>query len=152
MGETAEIIFREMSSEDIEAAFNIESKVFDISSVWSLGYFKFRFNRDKTFAFVAEIDKKIVAYSMIEFKEKIASILKFAVDPNFQGRGIGKKFFSAIIDFIRQRGGEVVQLHALTDNFPAINLYESFGLKITERLKDFYKKTHEDGFLMELKF
>ena len=149
MGTSAEIIFRKMLPEDFVAVYKIETETFIAS--WSHNYFKNYLKRKEILSFVAEMDKKIIAYAIVKFSAQTANIIKIAVDLQFQRRGIGKNFLLEILNFIRENGGHTINLHVRTDNTSAIRLYESVGFEILERLENFYKVTNEDAFKMECK-
>jgi putative acetyltransferase len=67
--------------------------------------------------------------ALIRMKEKEFEVAKMAVEPSYQGAGIGRRLLLAVIDEGRNAGGERLYLetnHALT---PAIRLYESVGFR-----------------------
>ena len=64
---------------------------------------------------------------LIRLNEKEFEVAKMAVDPSFQGAGIGRRLLQAVIDEARSAGAHRLYLetnHVLT---PAICLYESLG-------------------------
>lgn len=64
---------------------------------------------------------------LIRLNEKEFEVAKMAVDPSFQGAGIGRRLLQAVIDEARSAGAHRLYLetnHVLT---PAIWLYESLG-------------------------
>lgn len=54
-------------------------------------------------------------------------ILAIAVNPKFQGRGVGKQLMLVSETAARQGGFGLMQLSVNTQNFQAINFYESLG-------------------------
>jgi ribosomal protein S18 acetylase RimI-like enzyme len=64
-------------------------------------------------------------------------IEKVAVDPQVQGRGIGRGLMQALIAAANDRSVEVITLDLRGDNAPAIALYESLGFTRYGRLQDF---------------
>ncbi|WLV25249.1 GNAT family N-acetyltransferase [Aciduricibacillus chroicocephali] len=53
---------------------------------------------------------------------------RFLVDGNFQGKGLGKKFFQAIIQQVESEyGKQPIYLSVYAQNSVAIRMYEKFG-------------------------
>jgi putative acetyltransferase len=66
---------------------------------------------------------------LIRLKEKEFEVAKMAVEPSYQGAGIGRRLLQAVIEEARRAGAHRLYLetnHVLT---PAIRLYESLGFK-----------------------
>lgn len=61
--------------------------------------------------------------------DEIATIHIFAVNPDFQRKGIGKELMSEVIDLLKTRGIKSIRFDALCCNEPAIKFYESIGFK-----------------------
>lgn len=74
----------------------------------------------------------------------ILSELTIAVDPNFQGRGLGKVIFSQLLKIISDSRPEImrVELIARESNIKAISFYESLGFKQEGR---FEKRIRNDN-------
>jgi ribosomal protein S18 acetylase RimI-like enzyme len=62
-------------------------------------------------------------------------ILSIAVDPDWQGRGIGRGLLSAAIERLRAKGSECVRLEVRPGN-EARRLYERFGFAAAGRFED----------------
>ena len=62
-------------------------------------------------------------------------ILSIAVDPDWQGRGIGRGLLSAAIARLRAKGSECVRLEVRPGN-EARRLYERFGFAAAGRFED----------------
>ena len=66
---------------------------------------------------------------LIRLNEKEFEVAKMAVEPSYQGAGIGHRLLQAVIEEARRAGAHRLYLetnHVLT---PAIRLYESLGFK-----------------------
>ena len=150
MGTSAEIKIRDMTFDDVQSVCEIETQSF-YYSVWSPEFFQNCIKSNRHAKLVAEFDKKILAYAIIEFIGGYAYLLKFAVAPNFRRKTLGKNFLEVLIKFVRQWGRAVIKLHVNTKNVAAIRLYETCGFKVAERLENFYKTVNENAFLMERK-
>jgi len=60
-------------------------------------------------------------------------IHKFGVDPEFQGRGWGKKVLAAGLKHVRKRGATSVELTVDSENTPVLTLMRAFGFKLKSR-------------------
>lgn len=67
------------------------------------------------------------------------SVVDVAVHPEFQGRGIGKKLMSEVMEFLDQNAlpGSFVDLIA---DLPADHLYQKFGFQYLEGSVGMYKR------------
>ena len=79
------------------------------------------------FAFVGEDVAGTVA--MIPYEEDAFELAKMAVDPAFQGRGIGDKLMQACVDFARSSKRPRIILESNTKQVAAIQLYRKFGFR-----------------------
>jgi len=63
------------------------------------------------------------------FSKNSLYVDQLAVDPDFQGHGIGRKLMKQAEDIALKQGFNAVALHVRKDNDKAISLYESMGYK-----------------------
>ena len=146
----AKISFYRMTPKDLATVSEIENKSF--STAWTLKDFQEIINYKNVLPLVAKVEENFIAYVLLGFSEKIVTILKFVIAPEFRRRGFGKTILPGVLNFIRQQKNfTAARLHVETENFAAVHLYENCGFKIIERLKNYYKNDNEDAFLMELK-
>lgn len=80
---------------------------------------------------------------------KEARVLIFVIDREHRGEGIGTEIMSTFLERCRSKGIKKVRLEVKTTNENAIKLYESFGFRITETLKGYYRDGN-DGYMMYL--
>lgn len=66
-----------------------------------------------------------------------ADLEKLAVDPAWQGRGVGRAMMRELIDSAARAGIEVLTLDLRADNDRAVGLYESLGFRGYGRLSRF---------------
>lgn len=62
--------------------------------------------------------------------DEIATLHIFAIAPEYQGKGFGKKAVSLATDMARENGMKAFRLDALECNTPAHRLYEALGFKL----------------------
>mgnify|MGYP003441251797 FL=1 len=68
------------------------------------------------------------------------------VDPEFQGRGIGRRMLTELLDVAGP--DSVVHLEVRTDNEPAIGLYKAFGFHTVGLRKRYYRMSGADAYSM----
>jgi ribosomal protein S18 acetylase RimI-like enzyme len=57
----------------------------------------------------------------------------FGTDPEFQGKGWGKKLFLASLGYLRKREAISLELTVDSENTPAVHLYKSAGFRVKSR-------------------
>jgi len=75
-------------------------------------------------------------------------LLNFAVRPDLQGRGLGRKFLRWIMEEGRRAGDETFLLEVRAGNEAAKHLYESEGLRVLARREHYYPDSGEDALVM----
>src|ERR1700689_5919999 len=117
--------FRRLNEEWIGRFFRIEQKEMPVlndpqATILDLGGRIF---------FATAGERCVGCCALVRLREKEFEVAKMAVEPSYQGAGIGRKLLQAVIDEPRSAGAQRLYLetnHALT---PAIRLYESLGFK-----------------------
>lgn len=80
---------------------------------------------------VAEVGGQVVGYACnrIYRTRSVGHVANMAVDPEYQGCGVGKALLKASLDHFRRRGMECARIETLEQNYKARKLYPSFGFK-----------------------
>ena len=95
----------------------------------SEGYFRIFVDKDEMF-FVAEENGKIVGYILGEpMKGKLANLGLLAVDPNFRGKGVGKKLVESFRKKCDEKGLKFLLLYAPKFNKNTLEFYKKCGFK-----------------------
>lgn len=73
--------------------------------------------------------------------DHMLSDLTIAVDPDFQGQGIGKALFTALLDEVKANRKDILRVELLTDdsNKRAQAFYQSLGFAIEGRMPNRYR-------------
>ena len=98
----------------------------------------------------ARVGETLVGYAGIfrlgripPFEYEIHTI---GVDPEFQGRGIGRRMLTELLDVAGPHA--VVHLEVRTDNEPAIALYKASGFTTVGLRKRYYRMSGADAYSM----
>ena len=120
---------------DLDIIFKIEKNIF--KEPWTKESIHDELNRSKNkLNIVAEIDGKIIGYFFSHFFGNEVHILNFVIDTPFQHKGFGKIFLNKIIN--QHLKDANVFLEVKRTNFPAVNLYLSFGFQEINIRKEYY--------------
>ena len=92
---------------------------------------------------------KIVAYHFFWLVADEVHILNIAVDPAYQGRGIGRRLMMFAIEFGIERGAACVLLEVRVSNSPALRLYRGLGFLEIGIRKGYYSESNEDAYVMK---
>jgi ribosomal-protein-alanine N-acetyltransferase len=79
---------------------------------------------------VAELASRIVGYAYSSLTGRHGHISRIAVDPAYQGQGIGIRLLSETIRFFEQNRAFGITLNTQQDNARSRRLYEWFGFKL----------------------
>jgi putative acetyltransferase len=114
-----------------------------LNEEWITRYFRIEAKDEQAFAepertildpggrilFATAGEKCVGCCALMRMSEKEFEVAKMAVDPEYQGAGVGRKLLRAVIEEARHAGAQRLYLetnHVLT---AAIRLYESVGFK-----------------------
>ena len=121
--------------DDLDIIFKIEKEIF--KEPWTKKSIHDELNKSKNkLNIIAEIDGKIIGYFFSHFFGNEAHILNLVIDIPFQHKGNGKVFLNKIINQYLKDAN--VFLEVKRTNFPAINLYLSFGFQEINIRKQYY--------------
>ncbi|MGL4268182.1 MAG: ribosomal protein S18-alanine N-acetyltransferase [Plesiomonas sp.] len=81
-----------------------------------------------------------------------ATLFNLAVDPRYQGQGLGRALLQALVERLEARGVLTLWLEVRESNTPARALYEAEGFNEVSRRKNYYPTAdgREDAVIMAL--
>ncbi|MBI5401271.1 GNAT family N-acetyltransferase [Candidatus Wolfebacteria bacterium] len=84
--------------------------------------------RNNNKVIIAEIDKKIIGYVLVETVNKlVASMVYIVVSPIFQKKGIGKKLIKGAEDYLKKKRIKILQATIHKDNKKSKKFHEKMG-------------------------
>ncbi|SHK33036.1 ribosomal protein S18-alanine N-acetyltransferase [Thermocrinis minervae] len=139
---------RRLREEDLQAVYRINSENFT-TDAWPLQAFERELSLDYSHALVWEEDGKVIGYAIAWVVYDEASIMSFAIDKEWQGKGYGKKLLQHLIEHFRKMGGiRRITLDVRKSNIQAINLYRSLGFRIEAERKSYYSDGENAYFMV----
>ena len=142
---------RELTLADAPWCAELEQRLFPGDSPWSVEEFQSEITHVLTKDFGVEISGRLVGYAGMAVLgppyDAECEIRTIAVDPDYQGRGVGKLFMDA---FTRIADAQDVPifLEVRTDNEPAMVLYHSYGFAKIGVRKGYYMPSGADAYTM----
>jgi ribosomal-protein-alanine N-acetyltransferase len=77
-----------------------------------------------------------------------AHVATIAVDPEYRGRGIGRRLLVQGLKSAIQNGSRIATLEVRASNITAQNLYRSFSFEVVGRRQRYYRDNNEDALIM----
>ena len=134
---------------DARRCAELEAILFDGDDPWPAVAFE-RELASKTNQYVAARDgTTLVGYAGVSRLGRVPpfeyEVHTIGVDPEYQGRGIGRLLLDALLEFA---DGGLVYLEVRTDNEAAIGLYRSVGFEQIGLRKRYYRVSGADAYTM----
>jgi ribosomal-protein-alanine N-acetyltransferase len=143
------ISYDTLTKADAARCAHLEALLFGGDDPWPERAFRAELAAGHTHYVAARDDGLLVGYAGIArlgrrapFEYEIHTI---GVDPAYQGRGIGRRMLSALLEVA---GDGVIYLEVRTNNEPAISLYQSVGFVNVGLRKRYYRASGADAYTM----
>lgn len=146
------LFFRPMLSTDLNEIKKMDKLAF--TNPWPENAFKYELeNNPNARLWIVENSeqKDIIGYAVIWIVLDEAHLGTFAINPAFEGKGIGKKFLAMICSQLIFENIQHIFLEVRKSNFKAIRLYENLGFEIDGERKNYYHDNGETAILMSAK-
>ena len=95
-----------------------------------------------------KINNEIVGFAGATIIFDNADITNIVTKKNYRNYGIGKKMFTELLNYCKEKKCSTITLEVKESNITAISLYSLFGFKKIGIRKNYYK--NENGILMQL--
>lgn len=144
---TSDVMFREMTLEDVPAVSAIERESFH--TPWSEDSFisELLYNQ-LAWYYVLEYRGRVVAYGGLWTIAGEGHITNIAVSKALRGHGLGRLITVEMIKAGEEKGCTRFTLEVRPANTPAVQLYESLGFKGVGLRPRYYQDTGEDALIM----
>lgn len=94
---------------------------------------------------IGETDDDVIGYASGGLSEDRGGVLSLYVHPDRWGGGIGTQLFETVLEVLRERDAERVEVHVLSENSVGISFYESQGFeRVREGTTEFGGTTHRE--------
>ncbi len=141
------VIVAPMRTRDLGGVLRIEEAVFP--QPWSHRLFVEELAQRKSRAYrAAWVGRTIVGFAGQMFVDDEAHVNNIAVDPAWQGRGLGAALLADLVRIGLRRGMRHLTLEVRVGNDPALALYRRFGLAPVGIRRNYYPVTGEDALVM----
>ena len=77
-----------------------------------------------------------------------AHLMTLAIDPRWQGRGLGEWFLLELLDLMEENGAEACTLEVRVSNLRAQSLYRRLRFGVAGRRRRYYSDNGEDALIM----
>jgi [ribosomal protein S18]-alanine N-acetyltransferase len=148
--ETEPFTLRAVMPLDLARVVEIEASTFSRAYAYPAHQFAELYRKHPNGFLVADLlGKKVVGYVIGYVSEEgVGQIDSLAVDPDFQGMGVGQKLMQATLDCFNREHVNKASLEVSTANERAQRFFESLGFAKATILKDYYA-TGLDAYRME---
>ncbi len=120
---------------DFAELFAIEQKAHIVP--WSLGTLKN--NQGEHYLNLKKVvNGKIVAFAICHLVLDEATLFNIAVDPDYQGLGLGKELLKELIQQLLERNIQTLWLEVRETNIKARQLYHNLGFNEVDIRKNYY--------------
>ncbi len=142
-----EVIVAPMRTKDLKAVLRIEEAVFP--QPWSHRLFVEELSQRTSRAYrAAWVGNRIVGFAGQMFIDDESHVNNIAVDPGWQGHGLGAAVLADLVRTGLARGVRHLTLEVRVGNEPALALYKRFGLAPVGVRPNYYPVTGEDALVM----
>jgi len=126
---------------DLPKIIEIEQKCFQKTSAYTPQQLQYLLIHANSNCLIYQDNHTVQGFIIVLFRKRteVAGIETINVDPQFQGKGIGKKLLFAAEDEMCYRGIRKIRLEVASGNSSAIQLYKKSGFRFTTLLKNYYQ-------------
>lgn len=145
----ANIEFYRMVQEDADGVARVEAACMPVP--WSRqSFWEEASHTDAYYLIARDVDRDnlIVAYAGCWVLANEGHITNVAVDPDYQGQGLGRKLMNELTSRVKSLGVDSMTLEVRPSNTVAINLYTSLGFRSVGQRPKYYTNPVEAAEIM----
>lgn len=141
------VVIAPLRAKDLRGVLRIEEAVYP--QPWSHRLFAEELAQRKSRAYrAAWVGRAIVGFAGQMLIDDEAHVNNIAVDPAWQGRGLGAVLLLDLVRTALDRGGRHLTLEVRVGNEPALALYRRFGMEPVGVRPNYYPDTGDDALIM----
>ena len=148
------VVYDDVTRRDAGRCAQLEAMLFEGDDPWPEAAFVRELAAPHNRYVAARVDGTLVGYAGMARLGRTApfeyEIHTIGVDPDFQGRGIGRAMMDVLLEFVGPDA--VVYLEVRTDNEAALGLYASLGFVTVGLRKRYYRASGADAYTMRRGF
>ena len=146
MTKISKLTIRRGSIKDIDEITKIEGRAFG-SHAYDYPSLRYMLEIANSVTVVSIMDNKLVGYATVYFRKnsKVSHLESIAVDPDFQGYGIGKILLNEVEKISVEMKCSRIVLETFEKNVSALKLYERNGYTVRELVPDYYHTPYGDS-------
>ncbi len=135
---SADIELRRLDPEELDRVEALDARAF--GPIWRHSQATLQEAlRQSALATVALLDGELVGYQISTASGFGAHLARLAVEPRFQGRGIGSRLVVDLLQEIQARGFDRVTVNTQEDNLASQRLYDKLGFVATDHRVPVYE-------------
>lgn len=145
----ANIEFYRMVQEDADGVARVEAACMPVP--WSRqSFWEEASHTDAYYLIARDVDRDnlVVAYAGCWVLANEGHITNVAVDPDYQGQGLGRKLMNELTSRVKALGVDSMTLEVRPSNTVAINLYTSLGFRSVGQRPKYYTNPVEAAEIM----
>ena len=145
----ANIEFYRMVQEDADGVARVEAACMPVP--WSRqSFWEEASHTDAYYLIARDVDRNnlIVAYAGCWVLANEGHITNVAVDPDYQGQGLGRRLMNELTSRVKALGVDSMTLEVRPSNTVAINLYTSLGFRSVGQRPKYYTNPVEAAEIM----
>lgn len=145
----ANIEFYRMAQEDADGVARVEAACMPVP--WSRqSFWEEASHTDAYYLIARDVDRDnlIVAYAGCWVLANEGHITNVAVDPDYQGQGLGRRLMNELTSRVKALGVDSMTLEVRPSNTVAINLYTSLGFRSVGQRPKYYTNPVEAAEIM----
>lgn len=140
---------RWMIRRDMPAVLAIESDSFEFP--WTEEEFIRCLRQRDCIGMVAERNEQVVGFMIYELHRTRIHILSFAVHQDFRRQNVGRAMVEKLISKLAYQRRNRIVLEVRETNLAAQLFFRQLGFRATSVLRNFYRDSPEDAFLMQFR-
>ncbi|MDO4500734.1 MAG: ribosomal protein S18-alanine N-acetyltransferase [Erysipelotrichaceae bacterium] len=126
-----------MKIEDLDEVMLIENDLFE--DPWTRSAFEYDLlNNPYSTYYVLKNENEIIGYAGLSVSFEDADVLNIGIKKEYQGRGLGEKLFTHLIEEAKKANCLYMHLEVRESNTVAHNLYKKMGFEDIRIRKNYY--------------